>query len=129
MPDILRIGTPMGDWRVFAWTVDVSVTKTGTYTYKIEDTVAILNLPSDDTISIGEEGVFIYHAEKIMIRKKVGSGEVFAIGDKVYVDLGDANLLVTPHSPDNGLWIGIAVRTAGMNDARVMIDLKGDKAT
>ena len=127
MPDILRTGTPMADWRVFEWTVDVSVTKTGTYTYKIEDTIAILHLPSNESISIGEAGVFIYHAERIMIRKKTGSGEIFAIGQKVYVDLTD--MLVTPHSPDNGLWIGICVRAAAMNDVRVMIDLKGDKAT
>ena len=129
MPDILRTGTPMADWRVFEWTVDVSVTKTGTYTYKIEDTIAILHLPSSESISIGEAGVFIYHAERIMIRKKTDSGEVFAIGQKVYVDLADPLLLVTPHLPANGLWIGICVRVAAMADVRVMIDLKGDKAT
>lgn len=127
MPDILRIGTPMGDWRVFEWTVNVSVTKTGTYTYKIEDTIAILHLPSDKSISFGEAGVFIYHAEKIMIRKKTGSGEDFLVGEKVYIDLTD--MLVTPVAVEGSLWIGICVRAAAINDARVMIDLKGDKAT
>jgi hypothetical protein len=129
MPDILRIGTPMGDWRSFAWTNDVSNQNTGTFTYLIEDTICIMNAPSTVQAGITEEAVYIYHAEKIMIRKMVGSGQVFAIGQRVYCDLSDPNLLVTPINVSGSLWIGICVRPAAMNDVRVMIDLKGDKAT
>lgn len=122
-PDILRMATPMGDWRSFKYTVGLSAGHSGTYTYKVQDTVGICLEDAD----FGAEAVLFYHAEKIMIRKKTGTGETFAVGQKVYYDPSDG--LVTPNTVSGGLWIGIAVRTAGMTDTRVMIDLKGDKAT
>jgi len=89
MPNALRTATPMGDWRTFKFICEDSLGQDGIkdaqedgdpYLYLINDTVGALL----ETIAFGEEGVLIYHAEKIMVMKDTGGGESFDPGDRVY---------------------------------------------
>lgn len=136
MPNALRTATPMGDWRSFKTECDVSAGWEGiktaeaadaagarhSYLYQIQDVVAAIL----DDADFGEEAVAIYHAEKILVPKTVGRGEVFAIGDRVYFI--PATRLVTRTYDSTYLWIGMATEPAGGDDLRVEIDLKGDHA-
>jgi len=124
--DILRTARGSGDWRTIKQENPDSGVRTSTFTYFISDTVGILLGAAGDTIANGEEGVYFYHAEKIMIRKKVGAGELFAVGDDIFLD--PADMLVSPTCESGRLKIGICVRVAGVNAVRVMIDLKGEYA-
>ena len=124
--DILRTARGSGDWRPIKQENPDSGVRTSTFTYFISDTVGILLGSAGDTIDPGDEGVYFYHAEKIMIRKKVGAGELFAEGDHVFLD--PADMLVSPNCESGRLKIGICVRLAGVNAVRVMIDLKGEYA-
>lgn len=124
--DILRTARGSGDWRSIKQENPDSGVRTATYTYFISDTVGILLGASNASIANGEEGVYFYHAEKIMIRKKVGSGENFAVGDHVFLD--PADMLVSPNCESGRLKIAICVRQAGVNAIRVMVDLKGEYA-
>ena len=75
MPDILKTGTPMADWRSFKFTHAISgLTMTEGYIYKVEDTIGVLLLPIQygtqgeklaKTITEDDEGVLFYHAEKM----------------------------------------------------------------
>ena len=131
MPNALRTATPMGDWRSFKFICEDSFGMNGIkdaqlagdpYLYLINDTVGALL----ETIDFGEEGVLIYHAEKIMAMKDTGGGESFDPGDRVYWD--PATQLVTPTYDSGYFWIGIATEPAGETDDFVEIDLKGDHA-
>ena len=131
MPNALRTATPMGDWRSFKFICEDSLGQDGIkdaqaagnpYLYLINDTVGALL----ETIAFGEEGVLIYHAEKIMVMKDTGGGESFDPGDRVYWD--PATRLVTPAYDSGYFWIGIATEPAGETDEFVEIDLKGDHA-
>ena len=124
--DILRTARGSGDWRTIKQENPDSGVRTATYTYFITDTVGILIGASNASIATGENGVYFYHAEKIMIRKKVGAGEAFLVGNHVFLD--PADMLVSPNCETGRLKIGICVRNAGVNDVRVMIDLKGEYA-
>lgn len=138
MPDILRTAAPMGDWRSFRFTHAVSgLTMTEGLLYFIEDTVGVLILPIQysaagckeaKTITEDDEGVIIYHAEKIMVYKYVRTGYSFLPGDKVYWS-GVQGSSVTPIYQSGFYWIGICVRAASETATRVMIDLKGDKVS
>ena len=132
----LRTATPMGDWRSLKFTVDVSAGVLGmkkvaedfldgvytSFLYLVEDTVGAV-LESAD---YGEEAVLIYHAEKIIVPKSVGSGLTFAPGQRVYWD--PATRFVTPTYDSGYYWIGIATEPSGADDRGVEIDLKGDHA-
>lgn len=131
MPNALRTATPMGDWRSFKFTVDVSAGVKGikdaredgvSYLYLIQDTVGAV-LESAD---FGDEAVLIYHAEKIMLPKAVTSSDVFLPGDRIYFD--PTTRLVTPTYDSGYYWIGIATEPAAAADEYVEIDLKGDRA-
>ena len=138
MPDILRTSRPSGDIRTFKFTHAVAgLTMTEAYLYLIEDTVGVLLLDIQygtqaeklaKEIVIGDEGVVVYHCEKIMVFKRVGTGYSFLPGDKVYWS-GVQGDPVTNVYQSTFLWIGICVRAAGESDTRVMIDLGGDKAS
>jgi len=138
MAQFLRTATPMGDWRSFKFThAESGVTYSEGYIYLIQETVGVLILDIQYTsqgckeakeIEMGDEGVLIYHAEKINVLKLLGTGEVFLPGDKVYWS-GVQGAAVTPTYTTGYYWIGIAVAPAGMADEYVMIDLKGDKAS
>jgi hypothetical protein len=121
----------MGDWRSFKFICEDSFGMNGIkdaqlagdpYLYLVNDTVGALL----ETIDFGEEGVLIYHAEKIMVMKDSGGGESFDPGDRVYWD--PATQLVTPTYDSGYFWIGIATEPAGETDDFVEIDLKGDHA-
>ena len=127
----LRTATPMGDWRSFKVTVDISAGYTGildgidagtSYMYLVNDTVGCA-LESAD---FGDECVLIYHAEKIMVPKKTESTDVFAVGERVYWD--PTTRTVTPDYDSGYYWIGIATEPAVAADLYVEIDLKGDRA-
>lgn len=138
MPDILRTAAPMGDWRSFRFTHAVSgLTMTEGLLYLIQETVGVLLLGIQygtqgeklaKTIVEDDEGVLIYHAEKIMVYKRTGTGYSFLPGDKVYWT-GTQGDPVTPTYQSTYYWIGICVWPASESDTRVMIDLKGDKAS
>jgi len=131
MPNALRTATPMGDWRTFKFICEDSAGQLGIkdaqiagdpYLYLVNDTVGALL----ETIAFDEEGVLIYHAEKIMVMKDTGGGESFDPGDRVYWD--PSTRLVTPAYDSGYFWIGIATEPAGETDDFVEIDLKGDHA-
>lgn len=133
-----RTSTPMGDWRSFKFTHDESgVTYSEGELYKIQDTIGVLFLDiqydsegnkKDKTIGIGDEGVLVYHIEKVIVDKEAGSGLAFSPGDKVYWS-GVQGAGVTPVYQSGYYWIGIAVEAATAEATEVKIDLKGDKAT
>jgi len=138
MAQFLRTATPMGDWRSFKFThAESGVAYEEGKLYKIEDTVGVLMLDiqysaagckENKEITVGDEGVLIYHAEKIMVYKETGSGNSFLPGDKIYWS-GTQGASVTPNSSSGYLWIGVCVKAAAEDATQVMIDLKGDKAT
>jgi hypothetical protein len=128
----------MGDWRSFKFTCDVSAGMEGirdaqradavgarhSYLYLVEDTVGAML----ETTDFGDEGVLIYHAEKIMVPKAITSGDVFLPGDAVYWD--SSTRLVSPTLGGPGIYyIGIATEPAVAGDLRVEIDLDGAGAT
>lgn len=135
MAQFLRTATPDGDWRSFKFTHAIpGLTMTEGELYQIQDTVGVLILDiqySDagckeaKTITEDDEGVLIYHAEKIRVDKGA-----FAIlpGDKIYWS-GVQGSSVTNIYGSGALWIGICVWAAALGDSTVIIDLKGDKAT
>jgi len=131
MPNALRTATPMGDRRTFKFICKDSLGQDGIkdaqaagdpYLYLVNNTVGALN----ETIAFGEEGVLIYHAEKIMVMKDTGGGESFDPGDRVYWN--PISRLVTPAYDSGYFWIGIATEPAGETDDFVEIDLNGNHA-
>jgi len=137
MAQFLRTATPDGDWRSFKFThailPDFAMAEGSLY--QIEDTVGVLILDIQytaagckdaKTIANGEEGVLIYHAEKVRVDKLA----TFALlpGDKIYWS-GVQGSPVTNVYSSGYLWIGICVWPAATTDTTVIIDLKGDKAT
>jgi len=136
MAQFLR--TTMDHARTFKFThAESGTTYTEGYIYKVQDTIGVLILDIQytaagckkaKTITIGDEGVLIYHAEKINVLKLTGTGYNFLPGDKVYWS-GTQGDPVTPTYQSGYYWIGICVKAAGINDEYVMIDLKGDKAS
>lgn len=138
MPDILRTAAPMGDWRSFKFTHAISgLTMTEGELYMVQHTVGVLLLgiqygtqgeKEAKTITEDDEGVLIYHAEKIMVDKFVRTGSAFLPGDKIYWS-GVQGDPVHPWHRSADWWIGICVWPASDTDTRVMIDLKGDKAS
>lgn len=137
MPDALRTAVPCADWRSIPVTCDVSGGMCGirdalaldvvgarvSYLWLIVNTVGALL----EQLDFGDEGVLIYHAEKILVPKDVATGSAFVVGQRVYYD--PATRLVYNAWVSGFLWIGICVRAAADDDLRVMIDLKGDKAS
>ncbi len=136
MPNILR--TTMKNVSTFKFTHAVSgLTMTEGYMYMIQHTVGVLLLDiqynsdgskADKEITEDDEGVLIYNAKKIRVRKFVETGDVFLPGDKVYWS-GAQGDKVHPHHRSADYWVGICVWPASATDAYVIIDLKGDKAS
>ena len=137
MAQFLRTATPDGDWRSFKFTHAIAdLTMTEGLIYMIEDTVGVLILDIQyssagckeaKTIVEDDEGVLIYHAEKIKVRKRTGTGYSFLPGDKIYWT-GTQGDPVYPYRSAY-YWIGTCVWPAGDDDEYVIIDLKGDKAS
>lgn len=135
MAQFMRTAAPMGDWRSLPFTVSVSAGLAHGDLYLLEDTVGVIFIgePVLDAngcaqplvAAYGTETTLLYHCEKIVVAKEIGS--VFNPGDKVYWDG------VTGHGVENfdtgNYWIGIALEAKLAADLTVKIDLKGDKAT
>jgi len=128
----------MGDWRSFHFTLAESGAKAIGELLLIQETVGVIFIgepildangcAQDLEIEFGDESTLIYHAEKILVPKDVGSGEVFLPGDRVYWS-GVYGTGVHPTRVSGDYWIGIATEPADEDDDQVEIDLKGDKAT
>lgn len=138
MAQFVRTETPDGDIRTFKFTHAVSgITMEEGQIYMIQHTVGVLLLDIQynaagekqaKTIVEGDDGVLIYHCEKIMVDKLTTTGASFLPGDKVYWS-GVQGDPVHPWHRSADWWIGICVWPAGEAAAQVMIDLKGDKAS
>ena len=131
MPNALRTATPMGDWRSFKFTCIESGGMLGEkdawaagqpWLYLVGDTVGAL-LESCD---VGDEGVLIYHAEKILVAKETDSAAVFGVGDRIYWN--PVTRYVTPTYNSGYYWIGIATEPAAQLETLVEIDLNGNHA-
>jgi hypothetical protein len=138
MPQFIRTAGPMGDYRSFK---PICVQSGGVQNGNlilISETVAMVFLGelildsqgcprSPQVVDVGEEFVAVYHCEKIRVCKHTGSGQAFAVGDKIYFSgiYGDC----VSHHASGYYWIGICAQPAAEDDSYVVIDLKGDKAT
>ena len=129
----LRTATPDGDWRSFKFTHALvpDITLTEGRIYQIQDSIGVLVLgiqyssagcKEAKTINSGEEGVLIYHAEKIDLYK---DAVVFLSGDAVYWN-GVQGGNVTNVYSSGAIWIGICVWPAAADDEKVIIDMKGE---
>jgi predicted RecA/RadA family phage recombinase len=128
MPNVLRTATPMGDWRSFKFTCGDSGGWYGaknayrngqSWLYVVGDSVGALL----EDAEFGEEGVLVYHAEKIIVPKETDSGSAFDVGDVVYMD--PVSRLVTPAQVSAHYRIGICTEPALATDTLVEIDLDG----
>lgn len=130
--------TTMKNARSFKFTHAISgLTMTEGQIYKVEDTVGVLILDIQyssagckeaKTIVEDDEGVLIYHAEKIQVPKRARTGDAFLPGDKVYWS-GVQGAAVQPVYQSGFYEIGRCVWAAAATDTTVIIDLKGDKAS
>ena len=78
-----RTATPMGDWRSFKFTMTEDGPWTEGKIYKVQDTVGLLLLDIQytaagckkaKTIVKGDEGVLVYHIEKVIVDKLAETG-------------------------------------------------------
>jgi len=133
MAQFLRTATPDGDWRSFKFTHALvpDITLTEGSIYQIQDTIGVLLLDIQyttagckdaKTINAGDEGVLIYHAEKIRVDKIACA---FLPGDVVYWT-GVQGSPVTNVYSSGAIWIGICVWAAAAGDSTVIIDMKGE---
>ncbi len=133
-----RTATPMGDWRSFKFTMTEDGPWTEGKIYKVQDTVGLLLLDIQytaagckkaKTIVKGDEGVLVYHIEKVIVDKLAETGLACLPGDDMFWDTAVPGSGVSPTNGGAG-WekIGICVRAAAELDTEVMIDLKGDRA-
>ena len=135
MAQFIRTATPDGDIRTFKFTHALgALTLTEGSIYQIEDSVGPLLLDIQytsagckdaKTIVSGDEGVLVYHCEKIRVDKIAC---IFNPGQKIFWS-GVQGSPVTNVSASGYLWIGICVWPAAASDSTVIIDLKGDKGT
>jgi len=134
MAQFLRTATPDGDWRSFKFTNALvpALTLTEGLIYQIQDTIGVLLLDIQytaagckkaKTIGSGEEGVLIYHAEKIRVNKD--TGVACLPGDAIYWN-GVQGGNVSCRYSSGGIWIGICVWAAAAGDTTVIIDMKGE---
>lgn len=137
MPNMLRTAEPNGDWRSFKFICEETAGMLGardaqaagsSWLYLVQDSVIALLDHENPAghVDFGDEGVGIYHAEKIMVPKGVDTLDVFLPGQTVYWD--PATRLVTAIPTTGNLRIGIATEPALMADAFVEIDLDGADA-
>lgn len=142
MPQFLRTATPPADWRSFRFIcTDSAGLENGTLAL-IQETVGVIFVGApvlddqgcrvyaigEDLVEFGEEGVLIYHAEKIIVPKIDGSGEAALPGDKAYWS-GVNGTGVSPNYTSGWYWIGIFTEPADADDTEAEIDLLGNKAT
>ena len=141
MPQFFRTTTPPGDWRTFKFTLDVSENWENGKLYMVNEAVGLLFMgdikynattgypETDQYLQYGEEGVLVYHIEKVMVNKEAGSGlSSFNPGDAIYWS-GVNGAAVVSTWQSGYYWIGICTAAAGALATQVEIDLKGDKAT
>ncbi len=134
-----RTARPSGDIRSFQYEADEGITEEEGKLYMINGTtvgVLLLDIQyaadgskEDKEIVDGDDGVLVYHIEKIMVDKLTTSGSAFLPGDKVYWNDVQGDPVSNTYGGAYVRWIGICVWPALDADATVMIDLKGDKTS
>lgn len=131
MPNMLRTATPNGDWRSFKYTCEETDGHLGakaaqaagsSWLYLVQDSVGA----QLEDVAYGDEGVLIYHAEKIMVPKANDSLDVFLPGQEVWWN--PTTRLVSAIADTGNLLIGIATEPALAADDFVEIDLDGANA-
>jgi predicted RecA/RadA family phage recombinase len=88
--------------------------------YKVGDTVGVVV----STVAAGATAVLIYRCPKIVVKKRVGTGIVFAAGAKVYYRSAGPDLT---NATTGNVLCGRAIVAAGATDDEVEIDLDGTK--
>lgn len=73
--------------------------------------------------TVGNTGVCVYKAERIMVPCAPASTALFTVGEKVYLDT--ATGLVTDTTTSNTVLIGIVTLASAVGDTQVEIDLDG----
>ena len=101
----IRTAAPMGDWRSFEATCGVSAGYSQYDIVLIQETVGVVYFEAG--VAYGERLQLVYHCEKIIVDKVVGTGLSFLPGDKVYWSGTDGDP-VTPTWQSGYYWIGIA---------------------
>ncbi len=86
---------------------------------KIEDTIGII----PETVLINVTVAFVYQANKYRIAKATGSGTAIAVGDKVWVNLTNQNVVNT--SVTGNYPIGTALEAAADGATEVLIEFDG----
>ena len=122
----VRTAAPGGDFRTLT---GVCVDANGHAQYEIillGGTVCVVYF--EVTVDDGDTFYPIYHCDKIMVDKRVGTDYACTAGGKVYWS-GVNGDPVTPVYQSGFYWIGVFTEAAGATDTTVEIDLKGDKAT
>lgn len=128
MSNIMLCASPPEDWRSFKFTcVDSGGWYGGKNAYRagqpwlylVGDTVGYLR----EDAEFGDEGVLIYHVEKILVAKVTDAQGAFGVGDVVYWD--PTSRLATNGPASTHYRIGIATEPALAADALVEIDLDG----
>jgi len=139
MAQYFRTATPMADWRTFKYIVADSIGHELGELVLVQETVGLIFIGEPildvngckidpQVVPFGEESVLVYHIEKVIVEKLVGSAEVAFPGDKVYWS-GVYGTGVSPVYTTGWYWIGIFTEPRGADEATAEIDLKGDKAT
>lgn len=77
----------------------------------------------------GEEICYIYWADQVWACKEVGSGEGIIRGQEVYYNVSTSLVTANPTGTigTDYYFCGIAKRTVGISDARVLIEFIGDE--
>ena len=122
----VRTAAPPGDVRTFSAICSNANGHSQYDIVKIVDTVCVVYF--ETAVILGATFYPIYHCEKIVVDKRVGTAYACVAGGKVYWSGVDGDP-VTPVYQSTYYWIGIFTEPAGAFDATVEIDLKGDKAT
>ena len=122
----VRTAAPGGDFRTFT---AVCVDANGHSQYdiiKIGETVGVVYFEA--SVALGDTFYPIYHCDKIVVDKKVGTAYACTAGGKAYWS-GVNGDPVTPNYQSTFYWIGIFTEDAAASATTVEFDLKGDKAT
>jgi predicted RecA/RadA family phage recombinase len=107
-------------WSAFTYTAPSGGVTAGAMG-KIGDTVVVFR----ETKAAGSDVAAIYACDKILLPKKIGSGEAIGQGKKVYYEAASGKL--TGIAGSNTL-CGRCIEAAGASDTDVLVDFKGNVA-
>lgn len=90
-----------------------------------EQDVGTSGQAESDTFINGENGAFVYKAEKIILPKVTGGTVDFAKADKIYYDAAGASNKLTNVTTANTA-CGVALEAVGTTDTQVLVELDGE---